>query len=398
MRILMVQQNLPPYKIIGPLIHAYLLATRLAKMGHEVHVLLERTNYGKEAGRFGHYPWDGLIVHRYVPVTSAFDMFPYVMLSGYYIKELEKTYNFDIIHAHTAYAGFLAYYKPKAPTIITVHGVYAQFLNAIKEDLSYVNENFLKKLRMLIGAKLYSHLERVACKRSDGIIAITPKEKRLIIERYRVNDPRKIFVIPNGVDIHESERIANEYSDKVNLDFERPIVLFVGRLTYVKGLPQLLKAWRMLKSRGVNGTLVIAGKVESNSIAEYVHDFSSDVKVIQNVPRGELLALYSKADIFVLPSLFEGLPYTLLDALSLGKPALVSSRLCFEGLLGDSALYGDPLHLMDFAGKMQMLMENEQLRFELGRRARHLAQTHFSLSSIMKETERVYEAMISQRK
>jgi glycosyltransferase involved in cell wall biosynthesis len=392
MKILMVQQNLPPYRIIGSLMHAYLLATRLAKIGHEVHVLLENTSpYDSvKAGMFGRYPWDGIVVHRCVPVISSLDMLSYIAMVGRYIKKLEKSIGFDVIHAHTAYAGFLSYYKPETPTVVTVHGVYAQLLNAIKMDFPYVKEPVLKKLRALIGAKLYAYLERVACRRADAIIAITPEEKRLIIENYDVS-PRKICVIPNGVDPYELRSILERYPSKINVEFEKPIVLFVGRLSSVKGLPQLLMAWRILKSRSVRGTLVIAGRVWSSSIFEYARRFSHTVKVLQDVPREDLLTLYTKADIFVLPSLFEGLPYTLLDALALGKPAVVSSRLNFEELLGDCVLYADPLNPKDFADKIQMLIESKELREKIGKKAEKIAQSRFSLDFIVRKTLKVYE-------
>jgi glycosyltransferase involved in cell wall biosynthesis len=399
MKILMVQQNFPPYRIIGSLMHAYLLATRLAKMGHEVHVLLENASpYDSvKASMFGHYPWDGIIVHRCGPVINSLDMPSYIMMAGHYIKKLEKTIGFDVIHAHTAYAGFLTYYKPETPTVVTVHGVYAQLLNAIKMDFPYVKEPVLKKLRAFIGAKLYAYLEGVACRRADAIIAITPKEKRLIIESYDVN-PCKVFVIPNGVDPCELRSILEKHPSKMDVEFERPIVLFVGRLSSVKGLPQLLMAWRILKSRGMKGTLVIAGRVWSSSISEYTRKFSHSVRVLQDVSREDLLSLYSKADIFVLPSLFEGLPYTLLDALALGKPAVVSNRLNFEELLGDCVLYADPLNPKDFADKMQTLMENEELRDKIGKKAESIVQSRFSLDFIVRETIRVYEKVSARKK
>jgi glycosyltransferase involved in cell wall biosynthesis len=181
---------------------------------------LERLNtnderYAKTSG----YGWDGIMVHRFVPTLRGFDALSYALLAGKYVRKLEREYGFDVIHAHSIYGGFLAYYKPKAPTVFTAHGFTSEILKDLRMDSSFLRASLPDKVRTLIGGRIYSVFEEVARRRSSVLIALRPSQKRYMMERFGVNED-KIFVIPNGVDVDELEEIVK--NSKIDADFEKP--------------------------------------------------------------------------------------------------------------------------------------------------------------------------------
>jgi glycosyltransferase involved in cell wall biosynthesis len=395
MKILTVQRNFPPCRIVGSLTHARMLAFELSRRGHEVHALIERKCSTSSIQTFGKYSWRGIMIHRDVPTINWIAIPSYIMLVPKYIKKLEEHYEFDVIHTHTVSGNFLAFHKPKAPTILTVHGVYRDLTDALRK-YGHLNQSpcILSWLRNYLGKELYSRLEAKSCKKADAIICLTPKEKNSVIEKYGVKTSGKISVIPNGINIREIRDRAAE--NKVAFEFERPVLLFCGRFSPIKGILHLLRSWRIVRSHGVNGTLLLVGRSDLllGAIKEYVERAKLNIHIIQDVSYDRLIALYKESDIFLLPSLFEGLPYTLIDALSLGKPAVVSTLLGFKSLLRDSVLYANPIDPHDFAEKIEILIKDSGLRKELGKRAEVKAKKIFNLDGVVDRIIQLYEHVI----
>jgi len=391
-RVLIIEQMLPPYGIDGKRIHVYDLAQGLSRKGIDVHIVTEKLGIHKNTlGSEGleEFPWDNFTVHSVVPVLKKFDWLFYIALVSKYVKKINKEYKFDIIHAHGPHSGFLAYHKPKIPLVVTVHGVFSLEYKMLKLDAS-TSISTIKKVRILSGASLYSTLEKIACLRSDAIIALTPREKELIIADYGVKSS-KIAVIPSGVEIDKLKILASK--GDMNLTIEKPIVLFVGRLTLRKGVVQLLQAWRLLKQDKINGTLVIVG---SGYLEGFVREFARktpNILLLQNVNRRNLLKLYDLADVFVLPSLFEGLPYTLLEALAFAKPSLISETIGLQKMLGDSVLYANPSSPYEFARKMEDLLSDEGLRWRISKKVKEVSE-NFSYMKMIEKTILLYNRLL----
>lgn len=392
-KVLIIEQMLPPYGVDGKRIHVYDLAQGLSRKGVEVHIVTEKPGVHKnKLGSEGleEFPWDNFTVHRVVPVLKKFDWPSYIALVGKYIKKLDKKYQFDIIHAHGPHAGFLAYYKPNIPVIVTVHGTFASEYKALKLDISYISSSMMsiiKKIRILSGARFYSTLEGIVCQRSDAIIALTRREKDLIMSNYGV-ESSKITIIPNCVDINKLKSLASK--GDIDLKTEKPLALFVGRLTARKGIIQLLQAWRLLKENKCNGTLIIIGSGYLEPLIEEYTQKVSNIVLLQNVSRRNLFKIYDMVDVFVLPSLFEGFPYTLLEALAFGKPLLISEMLGFEELVGDSGQYVNPLRPDELMLKLKALLNDEELRGIMSSKAREVA-ANFSLDKMIERIIHVYE-------
>ncbi|MEM2741629.1 MAG: glycosyltransferase family 4 protein [Nitrososphaeria archaeon] len=391
MRILLINQAIPPYIIDGG-VHIYDLAIGLTKKGYEVHLLLEKENVRRPVTLFEEYPWEGFVAHQIVPAIRGLDWISYIAIVGKYVKKLHRRYDFDIIHAHGPDAGFLLYYKPNSSIITTVHGIYTGEYNALKSEKQ--GTNLLTWIRMTFGARLFMELEKIACRKSDAVITVSPKDKLSIAKDYNI-DPSKVHVVLNGVNVQHLRALASKHRSFISA--ERPFVLFVGRLAPGKGLLDLLYAWKILKKRiPCKGSLLIAGAGPLSDVVQSYARKKLNIIYLSHVPRSKLMKLYEEADIFVLPSLFEGLPYTLLEAVAFSKPLLISKYLMLQNILKDRARFIDPKNTWEFAVELKRLMENEDLRRDLSKKVNQSIPI-FSLDNMVRSTVKIYHTVLQMK-
>ena len=165
--------------------------------------------------------------------------------------------------------------------------------------------------------------ERMAVKYADEIIVLSKNNQKYFYEKYN----RKTTYIPNGVSpahLHEPEIIK----DKWNLD-KNGYVLFLARIVPEKGAHYLIEAWKQVKMQiQTDKKLVIAGGAcHSLDYYKKIQDMAKDDDsiIMTDFVEGQTLdELYSNAYLYVLPSDIEGMPMSLLEALSYGNCCLVS--------------------------------------------------------------------------
>lgn len=196
--------------------------------------------------------------------------------------------------------------------------------------------------------------EKCAVRYADEIIVLSENVQNYFSEKY----DRKTVFIPNGISKAEpidADIIEKEYGLKKD-DY----ILFLARLVPEKGLEYLINAFKNVKT---NKKLIIAGAPsDTKDYAEYLYNLASDDERIQFVgfvAGKKLSELYSNAYIYVLPSDLEGMPISLLEAMSYGNCCLVSDiPECLQviGDIGVSFKKGDQT---DLANKLNYLCENE---------------------------------------
>jgi glycosyltransferase involved in cell wall biosynthesis len=198
-------------------------------------------------------------------------------------------------------------------------------------------------------------------------------------------------VIPNGIDVEYLRSLASKY--EFNLSAERPWILFVGRLAPRKGLLDLLYAWRILKEKmRYRGSLLIAGSGPFSNMVQLYAKKNLNIVYLSLIHRGILMKIYEESDVFVLPSLFEGLPYTLMEAIAFSKPLLLSKYLGLQDVLKDYEYFVDPKNAWEFATKLGVLLGDEKLRKHLSRKVSQLIPL-FSLDNMVNNTIRVYSTL-----
>lgn len=152
--------------------------------------------------------------------------------------------------------------------------------------------------------------------------------------------PNKVHYIPNGVD-SDLFQLRNKVfcRKKLNLYTKKKILLFVGKFREVKGIEYLLKALGLLKKQNKLGfyTVLIGDGDLKGKINQAINEYALNEQVLLpgNREHNEVSNWMSAADVFCLPSLREGMPNVVLEALSSGLPVVASSVGAIPDLLND---------------------------------------------------------------
>ena len=127
-------------------------------------------------------------------------------------------------------------------------------------------------------------------------------------------------------------------------------------------MPRLLLAWNKIPGSVKNGrVLAIAGKVDRVFSEEKFPTLPQDVIFLNYVPDDELFELYSNADAFVYPALYEGFGIPPIEAMSCGTPVLTSNITSLPEVCGNAAAYCDPYNVDDIAEKLSRLLTDKAL-------------------------------------
>jgi glycosyltransferase involved in cell wall biosynthesis len=181
------------------------------------------------------------------------------------------------------------------------------------------------------------------------------------------------------------------------------VVLFVGEARKKKGLPVLLEAFSQCARAKPEATLVLVGGVRSED-ASLLEFFSSKhrharVSVVAALPQAELVSHYRSASVFVMPSLHDGLPNALLEAMACGCPIVASSvggilDAVRDGVEGRLVPAADSEAL---ANALLDLLSRPQAALELGQAARRRARSDFSLASERQRDVALLESLVTGR-
>ena len=198
--------------------------------------------------------------------------------------------------------------------------------------------------------------EKVAAKYADEIIVLSEGVQKYFMDTYG----RKTVFIPNGVNRPEIKK-AETIKEKYGLDKDE-YILFLGRLVPEKGITYLIEAFRKIKT---DKKLVIAGGSSDTDA------FSQELKklaegdnriVFTGFVQGQVLEeLYSNAYIYCLPSDLEGMPLSLLEALSFGNCCLVSDVDECASVVEDKGVVFEKSNTEDLREKLEWLISHEEV-------------------------------------
>ncbi|QCT95346.1 glycosyltransferase family 4 protein [Caminibacter mediatlanticus TB-2] len=235
--------------------------------------------------------------------------------------------------------------------IVTIHDVY---------HLAFYDTLNLKQ-------KLYAKfMINQAVSKSDIILTVSEFSKNEIIKY--TNTRKEIKVIYNAINFNKF-KVINNNLEKLKNKYSLPneFILFVGNVKPHKNLKRLLLAIKDLdinlvfvgkKDGFITGDENIKKLITKNNLKERIY-FTGYVKD-EDIP-----VIYNLAKLFVFPSLYEGFGIPPLEAQACGCPIIVSNVASLPEVCGDSALYCNPYDVNDIKEKIEVLLNNKQLREEL---------------------------------
>lgn len=204
---------------------------------------------------------------------------------------------------------------------------------------------------------------------ASHLIAVSEAVKRDLMEYYNVT-AEKISVTHLGVNPYFSTPVSAEALDAFRRarHLEDPFLLFVGTLEPRKNVEGVVRAFNLLKARKPFAPLrlVIAGGegwLYGGVLKEIARSpWTRDIVRWGFATNEELRHLYRAASVFVFPSFYEGFGFPPLEAQASGTPVVASSRGALAEVLGDSALFADPLNPESVAAQVENLFGNRGLR------------------------------------
>jgi glycosyltransferase involved in cell wall biosynthesis len=237
-----------------------------------------------------------------------------------------------------------------------------------------------------------------AVRSAAAIICGSENSKRDIAKAYGIA-PGKVRVIPYGVD-HERFHAGATLNQKWAKSFgiRDGYVLHVGTFSYRKNIPTLLRAVALLRDKGKWGErqVVLAGSQNLSlkgapevftTIREL--DLSGCVVLTGHTPDEHVAGLYAHASMLVMPSLYEGFGFPVLEAMAAGTPVVCSNSSSLPEVAGDAAILFPPEDQHALAAAMQDLIESSSLAEELRRKGLEQAR-QFSWQRNAEQTIAIY--------
>lgn len=234
--------------------------------------------------------------------------------------------------------------------------------------------------------RLYRLLERFTFPRAAGVI-VTSREMEALLRSHRQR-PRLAY-LPNGVDLERFSPPRAPLAER-----SRRTVLYAGRLEPEKNLARLIDALASIRDPPVR-LIVVGGGSLRGELEQRARARGVEAEFLGVVPHGELPRYFRTADCFVLPSLTEGHPKALIEAMACGLPCAASARGAIPSLLEDevTGLLFDPKDTGTIAAAVRRALTDPGLARRLGEDARATAVRLYDAHALLKEEVRFVQSV-----
>ena len=282
------------------------------------------------------------------------------------------------------------------PDIIHVHHLMpltwiARFIK-IAYGLNFIVTVHGSELPTLENDKRYPYLTQEALSKAVRIVPNSFWTKEWMQKVLSKEFKDKIRVIPGGIDLTNfPEKIdTNRVNKKYNLD-DKKLVMFSGKLTKYKGVKYLVQA-----AKKIDGVVGITGDgPERKNLENLAGQLKlTNVKFFGYLNGNELLHLYYRADVCVVPSVWdEPLGLVVLEAMAANTPVVVTRKGGIPLMVkeGYNGLFVRPRNPKEIAEKVNFLLHNDSARIKMGNRARQTVEEKFTWERIAGKYERMYD-------
>ena len=400
MKALFYTREFPPYVYGGAGVHVEYLATELAKL-MEVDVRC----FGDQDEETGNLTVKGFPFDNPVFDNTNDKLKAVLKTLSTCIQMNADNIDADIVHCHTWYAqfaGIIAKLCYGIPLVITTHSL---------EPLRPWKREQLGR-----GYDASSWVEKTAIEMADAIIAVSKETKEDVLKYFNV-DKEKIKVIYNGINL--DEYVVTPETDtleRYGIDKSKPYVLFVGRITRQKGIIHLVNAIKYIDPE--TQIILCAGAPDTQEIGKEMEDSVNEVKKTRNnviwidkmLDKKEVIQLYSHADVFCCPSIYEPFGIINIEAMACETAVVASAvggikEVVVDGETGilvpleqqDVAPFEpvDPdKFAKDLASGINKLVNNKELTETMAKNGRKRVEDFFDWTAIAKQVEELYKSLI----
>ncbi len=359
----------------GSLKHVVYLASNLNKSKFELTVMLSNSRGNDISEEIRKMKINHVRV-QVIPMATRIN--PWMDIMAFHrVYQQIKTHNYDVVHAHSSKAGAIfrmAAWLAKCTRILyTPHCFYFQSTGTAR--------------------KLFVFIERFLASLTDQII-VSKNELNWALKE-RICEPEKLININNSINFNEYQFLVDINRSKERWGIRgRYTVGAVGRLTEQKNWEMLIEAAQHVIKSKPEVVFIIAGdgNLRSKLFEKIVEmDLYDHFKLLGHVDRVE--EVYAVCDLIVSTSLWEGLPYSYLEAMHFAKP-IVATDLGHEDLFvdGDTAVLVGQQSTQVLSMKIMELMDNKSLATRIGQSAKNkISSNQYSFQQFISQHEKCYQ-------
>ena len=295
--------------------------------------------------------------------------------------------HYDIVHMHSLVAAFYVILSTlmlqRPPLVWTLHGK-AEKLTGIR----WIKDKISRSL--VYPVMRSAKRTRLICV-SDEIVNWAKNLYHIPLEI--------IVVIKNGFRGFELAPDIDGYRQKLNLPTDDLLIVIVGRLVDVKGHIYALMAMEtLLRSPEYKARLLLVG---DGPLSAVLAEYCASRNIVDHIhflgARTDAKELMAMSDIFLIPSLDEGIPYSLLEAMYLEKPVVASAVGGIPEVISDryNGLLVKARSPLEIAAAIQLLVEDASLAVRIGKNARKTVEDKFSSQVMADHTLAVYRSLLT---
>ena len=323
---------------------------------------------------------------KFFPVAKKKEGFDYSLFLR--LARLFRQEKIDILHSHnwgTLFHGVLGAKFAAVPVII--HGEHGK---------SFSDLDSRHRARDLARRILYRHL--------DVIVTVSQQLRDEIIQTTAI-DATKVIAIANGVDSvkFRPEPVTRQKVAQFGINDQDVVLGTVGRIDPIKDYPSLLRGAAPLINCHSNFKVLIVGDSYEKQYRQELTDLAKELgiqdRLIITGWREDVPDLLKTIDIFILPSLSEGMSNTILEAMACGKP-VVATRVGSNGQLVDNGTTGllvPPADPETLSQAIMRLALDKELSHQMGEAGRRKVTEEFSLSQMVSKFENLYSALYERK-
>ncbi|MBE3569908.1 MAG: glycosyltransferase family 4 protein [Bacillales bacterium] len=315
-----------------------------------------------------------------------------------YVYELASAYlgldKYDVIHTQDVISTVsIQRVRPKGSALVaTLHGSVA---HEIRHQLSTIHKSPTSHM----ARAYFDELEHSGATSAEFTIVANNWLKNILTKEFHVPD-EQIKVFHYGYDIKKFVKRMKEKSP-IKRPVDKKVIIFTGRLVELKGVHHLISALSQLKESRNDWVCWIVGDGDKKSelrVQSKALGLEEDIYFFGN--REDIPSLLSHSDIFVLPSLLENQPLSVIEAQLAGKPVIVSDvgglpEIVEHGVTGIVSPAGDTEALCN---NLNVLLDDKKYRKTLGSNAKKWGMNHWDLDKGVQNVLDVYENAISKRR
>ncbi|KYH41074.1 MAG: glycosyl transferase family 1 [Candidatus Bathyarchaeota archaeon B26-2] len=414
MEIVFFVYEFPPYVVGGLGTYAEYVTRELVRMGHDVTVFSMHT---KDAPTRDVYK--GVEVHR--PIVEDINIS--LLLPMFIPEEVRKwskegqrffgdIFLYNVLSSSKLVNDLVRTEKRRVDLVVahdwlgSVGGVLAS--GGLNKPMAF-HVHSTEQGRAGNGSDCVKRLERIAADHAERVVTVSyAMRDHLVRLGY---DERKIRVVYNGIDPerYSPERVPPEEAQKLRrtlgIQDDEYMILFVGRLNWVKGADTLLQAMPDILDSVPKAKLVIVGVGDQEEmLKQEVQRLNLEGKVIlkyEFLPEDLKIKYYAASDVCVFPSKYEPFGIVCTEAMAMGKPLVVGAR----GVSGmreqvipsgpnQCGFHINPYDPSDIAKFVTILLEDDELRRRCGENARNRVLKVFTWRNVAENTVRVYNEIV----